>query len=102
MRKFIYRPDITFFDGIKVDKNTKIQYETENIIQSIENLTLRTHKTEKTDKYESEFNLAIKLDEGEILLFEEERGYFLPSLPMATVKDGIEDLESIKEFDKEG
>jgi hypothetical protein len=102
MRKFIYRPDITLLDGIKVDKNTKIQYETENIIQSIENLTLRTHKTEKTDKYESEFNLAIKLDEGEILLFEEERGYFLPSLPMATVKDGIEDLESIKEFDKEG
>lgn len=102
MRKFIYRPDITFFEGIKVEKNTKIQYETENIIQSIENLTLRTHKTEKTDKYESEFNLAIKLDEGEILLFEEERGYFLPSLPMATVKDGIEDLEAIKEFDKEG
>jgi hypothetical protein len=102
MRKFIYRPDITLLDGVKVNKDTKLEFENEFIKQTIENLVLKTNKKEKTDKYESEFNLTIKLDEGEILLFEEERGYFLPSLPMATVKDGIEDLESIKEFDKEG
>lgn len=102
MRKFIYRPDITLLDGVKVDKDTKLEFENEFIKQTIENLVLKTNKKEKTDKYESEFNLTIKLDEGEILLFEEERGYFLPSLPMTTVKDGIEDLEAIKEFDKEG
>lgn len=102
MRKFIYRPDITLLDGVMVNKDTKIEFENEYIKQTIENLVLKTNKKEKTDKYESEFNLTIKLDEGEILLFEEERGYFLPSLPMTTVKDGIEDLESIKEFDKEG
>lgn len=102
MRKFIYRPDITLLDGVKVNKDTKLEFENEFIKQTITNLELKTNKKEKTDKYESEFNLTIKLDEGEILLFEEERGYFLPPLPMATVKDGIEDLESIKEFDKEG
>ena len=102
MRKFIYRPDITLLDGVMVNKDTKIEFENEYIKQTIENLVLKTNKKEKTDKYESEFNLTIKLDEGEILLFEEERGYFLPSLPMTTVKEGIEDLESIKEFDKEG
>lgn len=102
MRKFIYRPDITFFEGIMVDKNTKLQHETEDIKQTIENLVLKTNKKEKTDKYESVFDLTINLNEGEILLFEEERGYFLPSLPMSTVKDAIEELETIKDFDKEG
>ena len=102
MRKFIMKPDITFYEGIKIDKETKLEFENEYVKQSINNLVLKTNKKEKTDKYESEFNLTINLDNGEILLFEEERGYFLPSLPMATVKDAIEDLEAIKDFDKEG
>lgn len=102
MRKFIFKPDITFYEGIKIDKETKLEFENEYVKQSINNLVLKTFKKEKTDKYESEFNLTINLDNGEILLFEEERGYFLPSLPMSTVKDAIEDLEAIKDFDKEG
>ena len=102
MRKFIMKPDITFYEGIKIDKETKLEFENEYVKQSINNLVLKTNKKEKTDKYESVFDLTINLDEGEILLFEEKRGYFLPSLPMSTVKDAIEDLEAIKEFDKEG
>lgn len=102
MRKFIMKPDITFYDGIMINKDTKLDFENEYVKQTIENLVLKTNKKEKTEKYESEFNLTIKLDEGEILLFEEERGYFLPSLPMSTVKDAMEDLEAIKNFDKEG
>lgn len=102
MRKFIMKPDITFYEGIKIDKETKLEFENEYVKQSINNLVLKTNKKEKTDKYESVFDLTINLDDGEILLFEEERGYFLPSLPMSTVKDAIEDLEAIKEFDKEG
>ena len=102
MRKFIMKPDITFYEGIKIDKETKLEFENEYVKQSINDLVLKTNKKEKTDKYESVFDLTIKLDEGEILLFEEERGYFLPSLPMSTIKDAIEDLEGIKEFDKEG
>lgn len=102
MRKFIFKPDITFYEGIKIDKETKLEFENEYVKQSINNLVLKTNKKEKTDKYESVFDLTINLDEGEILLFEEERGYFLPSLPMSTVKDAIEDLEAIKDFDKEG
>ena len=102
MRRFIFKPDITFYEGIKIDKETKLEFENEYVKQSINNLVLKTNKKEKTDKYESVFDLTINLDEGEILLFEEERGYFLPSLPMSTVKDAIEDLEAIKDFDKEG
>lgn len=102
MRKFIMKPDITFYEGIKIDKETKLEFENEYVKQSINNLVLKTNKKEKTDKYESVFDLTINLDDGEILLFEEERGYFLPSLPMSTVKDAIEDLEAIKDFDKEG
>lgn len=102
MRKFIMKPDITFYEGIKIDKETKLEFENEYVKQSINNLVLKTNKKEKTDKYESVFDLTINLDDGEILLFEEERGYFLPSLPMATVTDAIEDLEAIKDFDKEG
>lgn len=102
MRKFILQPDITFYEGIMIDKETKLEFENEYVKQSINDLVLKTNKKEKTDKYESEFNLTIKLDEGEILLFEEQRGYFLPSLPMSTIADAIVDLEVIKEIDKEG
>ena len=101
MRKFIMRPDLEFYEGIKVDKETKIQFSNEYVSQTIENLVLKTNKKEKTDKYESVFDLTINLTDGEILLFEEERGYFLPSLPMTTVADAIEELEAIKDLDKE-
>ena len=101
MRKFIMRPDLEFYEGIKVDKETKIQFSNEFVSQTIENLVLKTNKKEKTDKYESVFDLTINLADGEILLFEEERGYFLPSMPMSTIRDAIEDLEAITSLDKE-
>lgn len=100
MRKFIMRPDLEFYEGIKVDKETKIQFSNEFVSQTIENLVLKTNKKEKTDKYESVFDLTINLADGEILLFEEERGYFLPSMPMSTIRDAIEDLEAITSFDE--
>ena len=50
MRRFIFKPDITFYEGIKIDKETKLEFENEYVKQSINNLVLKTNKKEKTDK----------------------------------------------------
>lgn len=100
MRKFIMKPDISLFEGIKVYKDTEVNYKNENVEQTLKDLTLTIHKKEEAFNYKSETDLKIFLNEGDILLFEEERGYFLPSLPMSTIKEGKEDLEAIISLDK--
>ena len=101
MRKFIFKPDITLYEGIQVYKDTELTYKNENVKQEIKDLTLKTKMKEKKDNYTSKTDLTIYLNEGEILLYEEERGYFLPCMPMSTIQEGIDDLEAIKDFDKE-
>lgn len=102
MRKFIFKPDITLYEGIQVFKDTELSYENENVKQELKDLTLNIKMTEEKDNYSSKTDLTIHLESGDILLYEEERGYFLPSIPMSTIKEGIEDLEALKDFDKEG
>lgn len=103
MRKFIMKPDISLFEGVQVFKDTDLSFKSEDgyIEQTIKDLVLTIHKKEENNKYKSETDLKIFLDEGEIVLFEEDRGYFLPSVPMSTIKDGKEDLEAIMSLDKE-
>lgn len=100
MRKFIMKPDITLYDGVQVNKDTKLTYKDDNVEQELKDLTLMINKTENADNYDSHTILNIYLQEGDILLFEEGRGYFLPSIPMSTIKDAVEDLEALKSFDE--
>lgn len=101
MRKFIFKPDITLYEGIEVFKDTRLSYKNENVKQELKDLTLKTKMTEKKDNYTSKTDLVIHLEEGDILLYEEERGYFLPCMPMSTIQEAIDDLEVIKDFDNE-
>lgn len=101
MRKFIFKPDITLYEGIQVFKDTELTYKNEMVKQEIKNLTLKTKMKEKKDNYTSKTDLTIYLNEGDILLYEEERGYFLPYMPMTKISEAIEDLVAIKDFDKE-
>ena len=55
----------------------------------------------KENNYEERNNLVFHLNEGDILLFDEEVGYQVPRVPMTTLKDALEDIESIQSFDKE-
>ena len=102
MRKFIFKPDITLYSGIQVNKDTKLEYKNDNVDQKLENLTLEMTTYTKENNYEARSNLTFHLNEGDILLFDEEVGYQVPRVPMTTLKNALTDIEALQDFDKEG
>lgn len=97
MNYYVLRPDLTPYEGITVTKDTDIKYENEKVKQTIKNLKMISEFTEKKERYSSYSKLEINLEEGDILLFENEnRGYFLPSnVQIATISDAIKDYEAL-------
>jgi hypothetical protein len=100
MRKFILKPDITLYNGVQVNKDTKLEYKNENVEQKLENLVLEMTTYTKENNYEIRSNLTFHLSEGDILLFDEEVGYQMPRVPMTTLKNALEDIDAIQSFDK--
>ena len=106
MKKFVVRPDLDLYEGIVVKKDTAITYKSDVVDQIIEDLKLVSIITQNksTDNginaYESTTNLTIYLNDGDILLFEEGRGYYLPSIPVSDIDTAIEDITTLKNFDK--
>ena len=99
MEKFIRKPSIDMLAGIRVDKDTTLTYENENVKQRLKNLVFKSTTTVKGDAYESTYNTTIYLKEGDILIFEEEgRGYVKPVEQFVTVKEAIEELKCIEDL----
>lgn len=97
MKKFIIKQDITFYPGIKVNKDTTLEYENESVKQSLKDLKLHSVITKKTEEYESTTDLVVNLKDDDILILDEERGYILPGVPLTTVEETIEELNYLKE-----
>lgn len=95
---YMVRPELMPYKGVKVTKNLKLNFKNDKVEQKVENLELVSKYKIKTKKYTSENILRMKLEEGEILLLEEEnRGYFLPlNTPIGTVDMCVEDLKALK------
>lgn len=97
MQKFIRRPDIELQVGIKVTKNTALEFENENVKQTIKDLVLHSVTTVKGEKYESVYDTTINLEEGDVILFEEDgRGYIVPVEQFVTIEEAISDYDNIK------
>jgi len=97
MEQFITKPDITIYYGIRVKKDTKLEYKNENVEQTVEDLVLKSKTTIKAENYESTYNTTIYLQEGDVLVLEEEgRGYIKPVEEMYTIDEAIKELELIK------
>ena len=98
MEKFIYKPSIDMLAGIKVTKDTTLEYENENVKQTLKDLVFDSTTTVKGDNYTSTYHTVITLNEGDVLIFEEEgRGYVKPVEQFVTVEEAIEELGHIKE-----
>ena len=98
MQKFINKPSIDMYSGIKVTKDTEFEYKNENVDQALKDLVLKSITKVNGEGYESTYNTTIYLKEGDILIFEEEgRGYIKPVEPFMTVEEAIKELECIKE-----
>lgn len=97
MEQFIMKPDVTIYHGVRVKKDTKLEFKNDNVDQTVENLVLKSKMTIKTDDFESTYDTTIYLKEGDILVFEEEgRGYVKPVEEMYSVEEAIKELELIK------
>lgn len=100
MQKFIFKPSLELIPGIKVSKDTVLNYERENIKQTLKDLVFRSIATQKGENFESTIDTTIYLNEGDILVFEEEgRGYIKPvGNSVVTIAEAIDDLTNIKDL----
>ena len=99
MQNFIRKPSIDLFPGVRVSKDTVLEFKSENAEQKLENLVLHSRLKIKGENYESVYDTTINLEEGDILIFEEDgRGYIKPVEPFVTIGEAIEDLTNIKDL----
>lgn len=99
MQKFIRRPNLEMFAGVKVAKDTTLEYENENVKQTLKDLVFNSVTTIKGDNFESTYNTTINLNEGDVLIFEDEkRGYIAPVEKFVTLAEAIEDYTNIKDL----
>lgn len=99
MQVFIRKPSVDLYPGIRVDKDTVFEYKNENVKQTVKNLVFHSVTKVKGDNYKSKYDTTIQLQEGDILIFEEEgRGYIKPVEAFVEVAEAIEDLTNIKEL----
>lgn len=98
MKVFIQKPDISLHPGIVVDKDTVFEYSNEHVQQKLENLVLHSVTKVSGESYESVYDTTIRLQEGDVLIYEEEgRGYIKPVEQFVTIEEAIEDLTNIKD-----
>jgi hypothetical protein len=99
MQVFIRKPSIDLFPGIRVDKTTEFEYKNDNVEQTLKDLVLHSVTKVKGEGYESVYNTTIHLQEGDILVFEDEgRGYIKPVEAFVAIAEAIDDLTNIKDL----
>ncbi len=99
MQVFIRKPSIDLLPGIRVTKDTVLEYENENVKQTIKDLVLHSVTNIKGDGYTSTYDTAVYLKDGDVLVFEDEgRGYIKPVEDFVTIAEAIEDLTNIKDL----
>lgn len=98
MQVFIRKPSIDLYPGIRVDKDTVLEYKNESVEQRLEGLVFHSVTQVKGEGFESVYNTTIHLKEGDILVFEAEgRGYIKPVEQFVTIAEAIEDFTNIKD-----
>ena len=97
---FVEQPNIELKKGIMVREDTELLYKNENVEQVLKDLTLETILNDRgsngINTYESKSYLKINLNSGDILLFHEQRGYYMPPYPVVTIEDAISDITSLE------
>ncbi len=97
---FVEQPNIELKEGIRVTKDTELVYKNDKVQQTLKNLVLETiledEGTNGINSYKSKSYISIYLNGGEILLFDENRGYYMPPYPMSSIEDAISDIASLE------
>ncbi len=97
MKVFIRKPSIDMYTGITVTRDTELKYENDNVYQTLKNLEFHSVTMIKGENFVSKYDTLITLQEGDVLVFEEEgRGYIKPVEEFVTIEEAIQDLEAIR------
>lgn len=98
---FVEQPNIELKKGIKVTKDTELLYKNDKVEQVLKDLVLETILDQEgsngVNTYKSKSYMTINLNDGDILLFDESRGYYMSSIPVTTIEEAIEDVSSLKD-----
>ena len=96
---FVEQPVINLKEGIRVTEETELSYKNEKVEQVLKHMVLETilddAGTNGVNTYKSKSYLSINLNPGDILLFNEQRGYYMPPYPVVTIDDAISDISSL-------
>ena len=99
---FVEQPVLDLKEGIKVTEDTELLYKTDKVEQVLKNLVLETILDDEgsngINTYKSKSYLSINLNHGDILLFDENRGYHMPTYPVVSIDDAISDINSLSDI----
>lgn len=99
---FVEQPVLDLKEGIKVTAETELLYKNDKVEQVLKNLVLETIMDEEGSNgfntYKSKSYLSINLNPGDILLFDSNRGYYMPPYPVTSIDDAISDMTSLKDI----
>ena len=99
---FVEQPVLDLKEGIKVTAETELLYKHDNVEQVLKNLVLETILDDAgsngINTYKSKSYLSINLNPGDILLFDEQRGYYMPPYPVTSIDDAISDINSLSDI----
>lgn len=99
---FVEQPNIDLKIGVKVTQDTEFVYKNEKVDQVLKDLKLETiledEGTNGINTYKTKTYICINLNAGDILLFDENRGYYMPPYPVESVEDAISDITSLKDI----
>lgn len=99
MQVFIRKPSVDLYPGIRVTKDTELEFKNENVKQTVKDLVLHSVTKVKGDGFKSKYDTTIQLEEGDVLIFEDDgRGYIKPVEGFVTIEEAIADLENIKDL----
>lgn len=99
MEVYIRKPSIDLYPGIRVGKDTVLEYKNESVKQTLKDLVFHSVTRVNGDGFKSKYDTTIQLKEGDILVFEEEgRGYIKPVEEFVTIAEAIEELTNIKDL----
>ena len=98
---FVEQPVLDLKEGIRVAEDTELLYKNEKVEQVLKNLVLETIIDEVgsngINTYKSKSYLSINLNDGDILLFDANRGYYMPPYPVVSIADAISDITSLED-----
>lgn len=100
---FVEQPSTDLKAGIVVKKETELHFKNERVEQVLKDLILETITNNEgthngINAFKTKSYIHLGLNEGDILLFDKEVGYYMPAHPMTTVEEAISDLEGIKDI----